>query len=68
MPEVGSDGIAGVMGRERKVKKIILKDIRQDEYDDLRNVIGPEWQFEGKIQQFMTDVTFIRRENISEIN
>lgn len=61
----GSDGIAGVMAMETKVKKFIFHRMIDNEYNSLKKIIGEDWQIEGTEQRYMEKVTFIRQENYS---
>lgn len=58
-----NNGIAGIMAMETKINKIILDGMNEQKYNILKDIINPEWQIEGSVQQYTTEVTFIRREN-----
>lgn len=52
----GDYGITGIMRAETNLKKVILFGLDREEYNIFRNIIDPEWQTEGNVEE----VTFIR--------
>lgn len=48
------------MRRQTKLEKIVLLRLSRRQYNILRNIIGRQWELDGKVQDVMKDVTFIR--------
>lgn len=63
--EFGNYGIVNLMAAKTNLKKIVFVRISEEQYNDFKDSIDPQWQFQGAVQPYMKEATFIRRENNS---
>lgn len=59
----GTNGIAEVMARKTKLKKVIFYFLKVESYNILKNIIDPEWHYEGDVYEYKREATFIWNEN-----
>lgn len=55
------NGIISLMSRETNLKKVTFRfGYSRQEYNILRGLLHPKWQFEGQVEDHMPNITFIR--------
>lgn len=62
-PANGNNGIAGVMRTKTTLKKIILINLLEREYNVLKEIIDQGWQIAGEVERSMKQATFIYKED-----
>lgn len=55
------NSIAGIMTTKTNLKKIVLTRLSRKNYNNLRTIVGPEWQLEDKIHDVAPKATFLHR-------
>lgn len=69
-PQYRDEEVAGIMAIATNLKYVILDKLTSKHYDEMKKIIGSEWQIEGMVrlphnmvEWCLRDATFVRRQN-----